>query len=194
MKQLGRAMVLGACIVMLTASLQAQDDLGKQLSKVAGLNAKNYLGPFLSGLGADLNSGLYHSADLHEVLGFDIGLKVGAVMVKDEDRVFDLEMPDQVTYLGFTLQAGTDYDKIITGSPTVLGDKGGKEVKVKSTSSYIPLRGQTLFTTPSGFNLKYLPLVAPQASIGLPLGLEVIGRFIPTVSLPEDAGKVNFVG
>jgi hypothetical protein len=194
MKLLGRGMMLGACILMLTVSLRAQDDLGKQLSKVAGLNAKNYLGSFLSGLGADLNSGLYHSADLHEVLGFDIGLKVGAVMVKDEDRVFDLEMPDQVTYLGFTLQAGTDYDKMITGSPTVLGDGAGKEVKVKSTSPYIPLRGQTLFTTPSGFNLKYLPLVAPQASIGLPLGLEVIGRFIPTVSLPEDAGKVNFVG
>src|SRR3972149_2515730 len=128
MKQLGRGMVLGACIVMLTASVQAQDDLGKQLSKVAGLNAKNYLGSFLSGLGADLNSGLYHSADLHEVLGFDIGLKVGAVMVKDEDRIFDFEMPDQVTYLGFTLQAGTDYDKMITGSPTVLGDGAGKEV------------------------------------------------------------------
>ncbi|MEX1274303.1 MAG: DUF6588 family protein, partial [Bacteroidota bacterium] len=69
MKRLGRGMMLGACIVMLTVSLQAQDDLGKQLSKVAGLNAKNYLGSFLSGLGADLNSGLYHSADLHEVLG-----------------------------------------------------------------------------------------------------------------------------
>jgi hypothetical protein len=34
----------------------------------------------------------------------------------------------------------------------------------------------------------------PQASIGLPLGLEVIGRFIPTVTLPEDAGKVNYFG
>lgn len=194
MNQIGRRIVAGVCLVMATTSLQAQDDLGKQLSKVAGANAKNYLGSFLSGLGADLNSGFYHSADLHDVLGFDLGVKVGAVMVKDEDRIFDFEMPDQVTYSGFTLTAGTDYDKIIAGSPSVLGDKKGKEVRVKSTSSYIPLRGQTLFTTPSGFDLSYLPLAAPQASIGLPLGLEVIGRFIPTVSLPEDAGKVNFVG
>ena len=194
MKQLGRGMVLGVCLLTFTASLYAQNDLGSQLSKVAGTNAKSYLESFLSGLGADLNSGLYHSADLHGVLGFDLGLKVGAVMVKDEDRVFDFEMPDRVTYSGVTLTAGTDYDKMITAAPTVLGEKGGKEVRVKSTSPYIPLRGQTFFTTPAGFDLKYLPLAAPQASIGLPFGLEVIGRFIPTVSLPEDAGKVNFVG
>ena len=187
MKQLGRGMVLGVCLLTFTGSLYAQNDLGSQLSKVAGTNAKSYLESFLSGLGADLNSGLYHSADLHDVLGFDLGLKVGAVMVKDEDRVFDFEMPDRVTYSGVTLTAGTDYDKMITGAPTVLGEKGGKEVRVKSTSPYIPLRGQTFFTTPAGFNLKYLPLAAPKVSIGLPLGLEVIGRFIPTVSLPEVA-------
>lgn len=195
MKQLGRGMVLGACLLTFSISLYAQNDLGSQISKVAGANAKNYLGSFLSGLGADLNSGFYHSADLHDVLGFDLGLKVGAVMVKDEDRLFDFEMPDEVSHSsGLTLRAGTDYDKIITGSPSVLGDKQGKEVKVKSTSPNLPLRGTTIFTTPAGFDLKYLPLAAPQASIGLPLGLEVIGRFIPTVSLPEDAGKVNFVG
>jgi hypothetical protein len=145
-------------------------------------------------LGADLNSGIYHSADLHDVLGFDIGVKVSSILTTDDDKIFDFILPDEITYNGVVLQAGTDYDKILRSSPTLLGGKTGLEAKVKSTSPYIPLRGQTIFTTPPGFDLKYVPIIVPQASIGLPFGLEVVGRFIPTVSLPEDAGKINFLG
>ncbi|MBI3787473.1 MAG: hypothetical protein HY276_04365 [Ignavibacteriales bacterium] len=193
MKVLRGAVLTLAVLVCFSVRGVAQDDLGKQLSKVAGPNAVSYLTPLLSGWGADLNSGFYYSADLHSVLGFDIGLKASAVFVKDEDKTFDFTLPDRITYTGVTLNAGVDYDKIVSGSPTAVGDKTGKDVKVKSTSNFIPLRGQTIFTTPPGYDLKYVPLLVPQASIGLPLGLEVIGRFVPPVSV-GDAGKVNFIG
>jgi hypothetical protein len=121
-------------MVLFSRLSTAQDDLGKQLSKVAGQNAANYLSPVLSAWGADLNSGLYHSADLHDILGFDFGLKVGAVIVKDEDKVFDLVLPDQIafTYNGvqYPLIAGRDYDKVISGAPTALGESNGKAVTV----------------------------------------------------------------
>lgn len=199
--------ILAALLLALSTSGSAQtvspqtvqDDLGKQLSKVAGQNAISYISPILSAWGADLNSGFYHSADLHDILGFDVGLKVGAVLVKDEDRVFDLVLPDQIVYNDpargrFTLTAGVDYDKVIPGAPTAFGDPDGKAVKVKSTSPFIPLQGQTIFTTPRGFDLKYAPLLMPQAAIGLPLGLEVVGRFVPNVTLPGDVAKFNFIG
>lgn len=185
-------------LATLPFAASAQDDLGKQLSKVAGQNAVSYLSPLLSAWGADLNSGFYHTADLHDILGFDVGVKVGAVMVKDADRVFDLVLPDKIVYDGplgrFTLNPDKDYDKVIPGAPTALGDANGIAVKVKTTSPIIPLRGQTIFTTPGGFNLKYVPLVMPQASIGLPFGLEVVGRFVPTLKLPGDIGKFNYIG
>ncbi|MCI0708213.1 MAG: hypothetical protein L0Y80_12115 [Ignavibacteriae bacterium] len=171
----------------------AQDDIGSQLSKVSGENAPNYLSPFLSGLGADLNSGIYHSADLHSVLGFDIGVKFTSILVQDDDKMFDFVMPDQIQTIFGTLQAGQDYDKIISGSPTLLGGETGIDVKVKDTSPNVPARGQTIFSTPPGSNLKLVPLIVPQASVGLPFGIEVTGRFIPTVSL-GDVGKVNFLG
>src|SRR3972149_5095287 len=185
--KLGRIHAVAVSILFLTFTAIAQDDLGKQLAKVAGQNAVSYVSPLLSGLGADLNSGLYHSADLHEILGFDVGVKLSAVTPKDEDKVFDFVLPDQITYSGVTLQAGIDYDKVITGSPTALGEKSGREVKVKSTSSFVPLQGQTIFTTPQGFNLKGVPLIVPQAAVGLPLGFEVIGRFIPTTTVPPSS-------
>lgn len=196
--RLRNLILLAGCLAFLSLTSTAQDDLGKQLSKVVNQNAINYLSPVLAAWGADLNSGLYHSADLHDILGFDVGLKVGAVMVKDEDRVFDLVLPDQMvfTYNGirYTLNAGVDYDKVISGAPTVLGDPNGKAVTVKSTSPLVPLRGQTVFTSPKGFNMKFASLLMPQAAVGLPFGLEVIGRFVPNITLPDDAGKVNFIG
>lgn len=194
-----RSSVVALIVLMCFGSRSvAQDDLGKQLSKVAGKNAVNYLTPLLSGWGADLNSGLYYSADLHSVLGFDIGLKASAVFVKDEDKAFDLTLPDQLTFkvgnVDYVAQAGRDYDKVILGTPTAVGAATGKELRVKTTSPLYPIAGnQVIFTTPPGYDLKYVRLLVPQASIGLPLGLEVIGRFVPPVSV-GDAGKVNFIG
>jgi hypothetical protein len=197
--KLTRIAMLAALFAALSFTLCAQDDIGKQLSKVAGQNAINYVSPLLSGLGADLNSGFYHSADLHDILGFDIGVKLSAVMVKDADKTFDFVLPDQITYSGVTLKAGTDYDKVVSGSPTALGSKTGQDVIVRQSSSYIPLRGKTIMTTPPGFDFKAIPLIVPQASIGLPLGFEVVGRFIPTMTVPPSSfgnpiGKVNFIG
>lgn len=189
---------LAALLAALACTLSAQDDIGKQLSKMAKENATGYLSPLLSAWGADMNSGIYHSADLHDVLGFDVGVKFGAVLVKDEDKVFDFVLPDHISYQGVTLTAGVDYDNVIPGSPTAEGASDGKTVaiKVKPTSSYAPLRGLTIMniTTPPGFDLKYASLVMPQAAIGLPFGLEVVGRFVPTISLPNNVGKLNFIG
>ena len=194
-----RFITLAIVSIFVTCAAFSQDDLGKQLSKAAGQNAVSYVKPLLSGFGADLNSGFYHSADLHDVLGFDIGLKLSAVMPTDADKSFNFVLPDHITYSGLTLAAGVDYDKNVSGSPTALGDKTGKDVKVKSSSAFVPLRGQTIFTTPQGFDLKTVPLVVPQASVGLPLGFEVIGRFIPTMNIPpsgfgDPVGKMNFLG
>ena len=194
-----RSLILvGGCLTLFSLTSVAQGDLGKQLSRVANQNAINYLSPVLSAWGADLNSGIYHSADLHDVLGFDIGLKVGAVVVKDADRVFDLVLPDKMVFIyngiPYTLNAGVDYDKVIPGAPTALGDASGKAVTVKPGTSFPFLQGRTIFTSPGGFNMKFASLFMPQAAVGLPFGLEVIGRFVPNLTLPDNAGKVNFIG
>jgi hypothetical protein len=210
------AVAIGCSTVFCFSSL-AQDDLGKQLSKMARDNAPNYLTPLLSGLGADLNSGFYHSADLHDILGFDIGVKLSAAVMKDEDKTFDFLMPPRIPVPSgipgggdVVFLAGTHYPARV-GSPTAVGEKNGVDIyptTVPSTTSTgvpIPaalqntLKNQKILTTPPGFNLKGVPLIVPQASVGLPLGIEVIGRFIPTVTIPpssfgEPVGKVNFIG
>jgi len=189
MKRVNFLAVVFGLIVLSAQGFAQASDIGAQLSKVAGKNAESYLSPFLSGLGADLNSGFYHSADLHGTLGFDVGLKFGLAIMKDEDKVFDFVLPPSITFLGTTYVAGTDYDASVSSS-TAVGVGTGTAVKIKPGR---PGAGTTIFTTPIGFDLKAVPLAVPQASIGLPFGLEVTGRFIPTISA-GDAGKVSFVG
>ncbi|MBI3003809.1 MAG: hypothetical protein HYY49_00135 [Ignavibacteriales bacterium] len=160
MKKTNLVRILVAMALVSSAAIAQSGDLAEQLKKVAKENAEGYLNPLLSSFGAAMNSGFYHSADLHSALGFDVGIKAMLVPVKDEDKEFDFRFPDGTT----------------TKSPTVVGS---------STS------GSS--SQPKGFDLKFVPLVIPQASIGLPFGLEVTGRFVPSVSA-GDAGKVSFVG
>lgn len=180
---------VGLTVIAWGLAVAQEKDLTKQLSLMLETNAKGYLEPLASGLGAGLNSGFYHSADLHSILGFDIGVKVGMAMIKDENKTFNFVLPSNIKFGAATLVGGTDYDMNVPDAPTFMGG-AGKEVKVKSGR---PLAGQTIFTTPQGYNYSSLPLFAPQAAVGLPFGIEVIGRFMPSTNL-KDAGKVNFIG
>jgi len=187
-------------------------DLSAELSRVGTLNVKNYVSPIFNGFSADLNSGFYHSADLHGVLGFDVGVKLGLAMITDADRKYDFITPDHISIKNpaiptqtISLDAGTDYDAVVSGVPTAVGDKNTKYyVKmIRSTSDPIKQAifdnlvsqhgSNNLFQIPNGFDLAAVPLPMPQAAIGLPFGLEVIVRFIPTVSA-TDAGKFNYMG
>ncbi len=183
-----------------SAGYSQQNDLSAQLKNIIGTNATSYLAPLASGLGAGLNSGIYHSADLHSILGFDIGVKVGLSMTPDADKTFNFQLPNQITFVDpntnstFVLHSGTDYDQVVPNSPTFAGSKTGQPVRLKSSSSYYSVLGaRTIFTTPQGFDYPRIGVFSPQAAIGLPFGIEVIGRLLPSVNL-GDAGKLNSYG
>ncbi|MFH0989218.1 MAG: DUF6588 family protein [bacterium] len=213
MRKLTVIILVAAGLLLLTNGATAQDDLGKQLSKLLGDNAKGYLSPVLQDFGAGLNGGFYHSADLHDILGFDLGLKVGASIVQDADKIFLLTMPADLTVplqmSGFPtkyvqLKAGRDYAATLS-TPTVYGANNGIKVfptNIPSTTTDgtpIPqtvrdaFLKQQIYETPPGFDVKYMPTLIPQAALGLPLGFEVIGRFIPKTNV-SDMGKVSFIG
>jgi hypothetical protein len=184
-----------ALALMLSSTGNAQTSaagLPDQLAKIALNNLPGYLEPLTSGMGASMNSGFYHSADIHSILGFDIGIKVGVTMLKDENKTFNFVMPPTI---GPYSTANGDYDAVVS-SPTAVGNAKGVDVKIKQG----PAAGTTIFTTPDGYNFTFpgspitgVPAGAIQAAVGLPLGFEVMGRFIPTVSA-GDAGKIGLTG
>jgi hypothetical protein len=199
MQSIVRYFLVVSCVIGLTSSLASAQDLSAELAKVGTANVRNYVNPLFNGFSADLNSGFYHSADLHGILGFDVGLKISLAQITNEQKIYDFVSPPQLSFSGGTLTAGTDYAAVVPGVPTVVGAKdANKNLKMMPTSTYYPTfhalhNDDVLFQIPNGFNLPTVPLPMPQAAIGLPFGLEVIIRFIPTVSA-GNAGNFNSMG
>jgi hypothetical protein len=211
-KSIVQYLLVVVCIITVASSFVVAQDLSAELSRVGTLNVKNYVNPIFNGFAADLNSGFYHSADLHGILGFDVGVKVGFSLITDSDKKYDFITPDSI-YIQHpliaqkvTLFAGTDYDAVVPGVPTAVGDKNGKFYvrMIKSTTDPVKQiiydslvarnnNSNALFQIPNGFDLPAVPLPMPQAAIGLPFGLEVIMRFIPTVSA-GNVGNFSYMG
>ncbi|HOV98144.1 MAG TPA: hypothetical protein PK595_01075 [Bacteroidota bacterium] len=191
-------------------TVQAQD-LQEQIQKLSRDAVIGYVSPFLNHFSADLNSGYYHSADLHKVLGFDIGVKVSLTFVKDGDKTFIYNLPETFTVraneidpsypsVPITFRRGVDYPETITLN-TALGSKESTPLMVSRNFKFgigngdsitIPVNKQ-IFSFPGGFDIPSVPLPVPQVAIGLPLGFEVIGRYIPPTKI-EDAGKLSYFG
>ncbi len=189
----GRLALVVCAVIIMTGAVAAQDDLGTTLSKIGAVNVPKYLDPLLTGFSTGMNNALYYSADLHSILGFDAGIRVGLVKMKDENKVFTFTMPATFTYTSgttsVTLFKGQDYDDVKDAS-TVVGAKEKKAVKIKTGR---PLAGTTIFETPEGFNVGYLGSLSPQLNVGLPFGIEVMARYSPPISA-GDFGKVSFTG
>ncbi len=172
-----------AALLLVSGNLFGQSDVGSELKKMGAENAPKYVGPLMAGWGAGLNSGLFHSADLHSVLGFDIQLKATFAGLGDEDKTYQFTTPSIPGYVrGGT--GPTGYAAEVTAN-SVVGKKDPTQVKAND--------GTTIMTLPGGFDIPAAPLIVPQVSIGLPFGIEVMGRFLPTTKI-GDAGKANFVG
>jgi len=63
-------------------------DLTTKLQELAEGNAKGYMQPFATALGTAINSGLYHTAKIHRIPGFDFGLRAMVVDVPTEGLTY----------------------------------------------------------------------------------------------------------
>jgi hypothetical protein len=171
--------VLFLCACFGANQVQAQD-LQQALSNLNAQVVGGYIDPILGNWANDLNSGIYHTAALHSVLGFDLSVNLALAHVSDGDKTFQFTMPIPVNANGVLYPANTP----ITASTAV----GPKNSTVLTTVNGLPI-----MTIPPGYDLPYVPLPMPQVSLGLPFGIEVMARYIPTVSAGSE-GKFNSSG
>ncbi len=134
-----------------------------------------YLEPLGNAMGANLNSGWYNTAKVHNTLGFDITLTVTAAFPPETAKTFDLSK--------IGLQNLEPKDPARTIAPTFAGSRNKGPVLVVKN----PVSGAALleFESISGLDVPLYPLPMIKGAVGLPRGFEIMGRFIPRYSFED---------
>ena len=174
--------------------------IGESLSTLGEENGQLYVAPLTGGLAAALNSGFYHTAAVHDVLEFDLGIRLMGSWVPDDADTFVPVLPAEVQIEGITFE---DPYAPVGGAPllssTVTGDGHGLVLSPQGefrdslvSMGYNP--AQYDVRLPSGYNVPIVPYAAIQGAVGVPLGTEVVLRFIPSFSPSQDVGSVSMIG
>ena len=158
---LQRCSVLLALLLLVTG-VHAQNPLEDAVKQLSSDNARGYLQPFVDGFGANLNSGIYRSADLG-ALGLHLKLELVGMgtLIGDGEK----------TYMGTPPEP---FPQTAVTTATVFGDRGTVVTDSRGTVQYQFQNGQV--------KTSMMPFLAPQLRIGNILGTEAIFRYVP---IPE---------
>ncbi len=135
-----------------------------------------YMHPLGNAMGSNLNGGWYNTANVHSTLGFDITFTMTAAFVPDADKSFDL------SEIGLQhLQLKYPDESSIT--PTFAGKDN------KGPTLILPAEGYDMtlveFDALSGVDLLAYPLPMIKGAVGIPAGIELMGRFVPNYSIDD---------
>ncbi len=186
-------LILAASVWFGSAALAQDDDdedLTSLLEQVGSDYAKGYLAPLTNAMGANQNSALYHTAHIPgSGLTFGIALKfMGSYMSEDDQtfrQVFDVE--DVSEYIdGAPSEPGT----IVFDGPSVIGDT---ETKGTMTAYVNGLPVAQEETIEGLVDTRWIPLAAPEVSIGGIVGAKLTVRWLPEIDL-DNYGKTKYFG
>ncbi len=147
------------------SAAQAQTEFEITVRQFNGESVRGYVQPIGDMFGANMNAGLYHSAQI-PVGGFHVRIDLvgAATLISDEQKSYDAKLPT-----GFVPEGGS------YKTATVFGGKGTTFRDVNSGLEYKGSDG--IFST------RVFPLLMPQLSIGSLLGTEVSVRYMSTPTL-----------
>jgi hypothetical protein len=170
-----RAILTALCLtgmLCLVPGARAVDDIQALVGLYTADNAAKYLQPLADALGADMNGGFYHGARV-PVTGFHLCVGVEAIFapIADEARTFRA-----TTEAPFNPPATAD-------ASTLFGP--GESATATGT-------GGTVFIFPGGFDIKRLPLVVPQITVGSFMGTEATVRFAD-IDVSDSIGKLRLL-
>ena len=190
--------VLVSLTALVTGPTLAQDDsndLQDLLEQVGEQYAQAYIAPLTSGFGANQNSGLYTSAHIPVAkLTFSVAIKAMGAHLKVEDQTFRrvIEVDNLNDY--FDLGPGDPgYDQpgtIVMTGPTVIGD----DAQTGTITGYVnntPV--QQIEGIEGLINTRWVPLAAPEVSVGGYMGVRATVRWVPSIDA-GDYGKTKYLG
>lgn len=185
--------------------------LGETLNNVGSQYGSMYTTPLTNSLGADLNSGLFHTAKSAKGLfgvNIFVGIKAAGMMVNTQDQYFDLAFPSTVEFdytidgSRYTLNLPAEFE--VNGAPTVFGDRSAPtatahilmDTTIVHEGNPVDVAIDTTFSQSvigGLWKTQIAPLIIPHASIGSIFGTDLVVRYLPEISHP-DYGHVKLRG
>jgi hypothetical protein len=144
------------------------------VAKYSSTNGSGYMQPLADAFAADLNSGLYQTADIPIK-----GVHLNFSLVVTEAFIGDSRKSFQATTEGFFTPTTT------TSVPTIFGGTNG--VTVPGTAA-------TAYAFPGGLGVTTLPLIVPQLEVGSLYGTELAVRFFQAQVANSSIGQLQLWG
>lgn len=194
-----------AAAVLLSLALPGTAAAQEVEERVRGLvqeNARRYVRPVTAGLGAAMNSGWFQGAAASGPLGLSLDVRLTGAMVPPGNEGFTPELPASLT-VTIDGQERTYQDPYGSAegitTPTVSGSGAGARVPTRGVFHQdLENAGEDpadyALRFPDGLDLPAVPMVVPQATLGLPLGTDVAVRWIPSIRVTGEIGEVKAVG
>lgn len=197
------AVVIAASLLLAPATAGAQtvdgESVTDRLTQLADENAKMYLHPVASGLGAGLNSGFFETAGSDDGIHVRAGLQVSGGLIPSAADSFQLELPETFTYRDRTFEDPYVPREGDRWSPTASGQgEGAVLVPSDELAQAIRDAGEDPrnfdYQLPGGFELPAVPLVLGEASLQLPTGTGAMVRFLPEIDISSEVGSISSFG
>ncbi len=162
----------GACSVLMVGSSLSQNPFEEAVKQLSSDNIRGYLQPFVNGFGANMNSGLYHTAEIND-LGFHVQFQAVAmgVIIGDAEKAYNAVPP-------------APFSQTPVQTATVFGDLGATATGPGGLSYHFQ-NGQV--------RTAYMPSAIPQMVIGDIAGTQAVVRYVPLPEL-QDLPKITVLG
>ena len=192
------ALWLLVAVLVVSGPAVAQDDdenLEELLTQVGEAYATAYVAPLIHSFGANQNSALYHTAAIpRSRLTFSIGVKFMGTYLSEDDQTFRRVIRDVDLDEFFDLQPG-DPGHGQTGDVVIEGPTAvGNDEEPGTLTGYVaglPVVQQEGIA--GVVETRWVPLVAPEFSVGGVAGLRGTVRWLPEIDA-GDYGKTKYLG
>ena len=203
--------LLFVLFLLISAPLAAQD-FSETLSEVGEAYARAYVDPLAESLGADMNSGLFHTASTgKKILGVNvyIGFKASATFLNASQKSFDLTysgtVPIEVELAGDLITLDVPATFTVTDAPTIFGEEEEAMASVsvnhdttfQSIGLTLPISIDSTLSPQQMIGgllpTNVAPFLVPQVGIGTVMGTDIMVRFLPQITVP-DYGSVEILG
>ena len=166
-----KILICVSIILLLAANFAyAQNPFEDAIKQLTGDNVKGYIQPFVTAFGANMNSGLYHSADIGEMgLSVRIDLIGMGTLIGDAEKKYKAKNPFD----------GSDVE-----TATLFGEHG---------TIVEPIPGVQYQFQNGQIKTSVIPFFVPQLTVGDVFGTQAVLRYVP---IPEmnNVPKVNLFG